>query len=130
MDHPFGIIPPATLQTGLVPGTTGVAPVAPPELVSRFESMMQRLQEAGNIQPPHSQVPPGVVAKIDDLMKEPTELLSRMSATDMSGMTLAEISAFQIQTISQASAISMKEEACFAVVSTAKKSVSDLMKNQ
>jgi hypothetical protein len=133
MHHAFTTTLPTSSALGLphdVSGAHAVAPAAPPDLVQRFDALMQRVQVPGAMEPGDVHLSQGTVARIDDMLKEPAALLSRMSTVDIGSMSMQEMTAFQMQTVIQASAMSMKEDACLSVVNSAKKSVSDLMKNQ
>lgn len=114
-------------STGLYPSHQ--APVAPPELVGKFEALMARVDSprTGEI---GAAVPAGAVTKVEDKLNMFTQALDDVMKFGDGKMSLVDLQALQVRSITQVGIMSMTHTAYVQVLGAGKGSVSSLMKNQ
>ena len=129
--NPVSAIAPADglghASKGFNPGAR--APVAPPELVGKFEALMSRVTvpqgaEGGSV------LPAGTVSKVEDQLALHTQALDDIMKFGDGKMSLVDLQALQVRSITQVGIMSMTHQAYVQVLGAGKGSISSLMKNQ
>jgi hypothetical protein len=124
------------LQGLLMPSASQmIHPVqASPELVNRFEQMMQQTpistdgasaNGVGN-----SPLVTALIDRVELHMNGHAQVIERAASIDPSNMSAAEIDKIQIETVVQMGLLSMNQSAFFEILGSTKSAVSSLMKNQ
>ena len=123
--------PPADAAPSLnAPYANPTPPVAPPELVGKFQALMDRVPAPGSADAGPSVVPNSAIAQVDDHLKHHAEVIERVAAVSAGDMSVAELQVMQMQSSMQLGMMSMTQAAYFQVLGSSKSSVSALMKNQ
>ncbi len=124
------------LQGLLIPGSSlAINPIqAPPELVNRFEQMMQQTPApavgASVNGVSNSPLVTALIDRVEQHVSGHAQVIERAAAIDPSSMSAAEIDKIQIETVVQMGLLSMNQSAFFEVLGSTKSAVSSLMKNQ
>lgn len=104
--------------------------VVPAELVGKFEALMARVDGPASNATGPSALSAAAVNKVEDQLALHTQTLDNVLAVSDGNMSLIDLQAFQIRSITQAGVMSMTHAAYTQVLSAGKGSVSALMKNQ
>jgi hypothetical protein len=124
------------LQGLLIPGSSqAINPVkASPELVSRFEQMMQQTPSSADSASvsgvSNSPLVTALIDRVEQHVSGHVQMIERAASIDPSSMSAAEIDKIQIETVVQMGLLSMNQSAFFEVLGSTKSAVSSLMKNQ
>jgi hypothetical protein len=124
------------LQGLQIPGPSqAINPVqASPELVSRFEQMMQQTPTSADSASANgvsnSPLVTALIDRVEQHVNGHVQMIERAASIDPSNMSAAEIDKIQIETVVQMGLLSMNQSAFFEVLGSTKSAVSSLMKNQ
>jgi hypothetical protein len=124
------------LQGLLIPGSSqAINPVqASPELVSRFEQMMQQTPSSADSASVNgvnnSPLVTALIERVEQHLNGHVQAIERATSIDPSSISAAELDKIQIETVVQMGVLSMNQSAFFEVLGSTKSAVSSLMKNQ
>lgn len=127
---PISISSTSALNHNFMNPPQATLPAAPPELVSKFDALMHRTNEPSIGSISESPALKAAVAGVDAHLAHYSHVAENVMKPFDEQMSLAEIQTQQAQNMVQMGLLSMNQTAMLEVVSSAKGSVSSLMKNQ
>jgi hypothetical protein len=128
---PTALLPPTDIGASLhAPHTPATPPVAPPELVSKFEALMAGAGAPGGANPDTPLISKAAVVQVESHLQQHAAAIAHIAELKPGEVNLAEMQVLQMQMSVQLGMMSLTQAAYFQVLGSAKSSVSALMKNQ